>query len=152
MWSVFAAANCVHADVARFALSTPRRNELPITADPSNPSHPFLAAALATAAFPIRLAARDVVKLAGANALIRRLDWRASIPLVPIPPGEEPEAKEFFGVVAVGSIAPTGSVAESHAAMDGGSMDNEPMELAGLELAGAIGRNPRGTGRKLAVQ
>ena len=133
-------ASCVHADVARFALSSPRRDELSITADPTQP---FLRAALATAAFPIGLAVRDVDKPTEADALIRRLDWRAAIPLSPLPPPPVAGPQEYSAVVAVGSIPPSGIVAVSYPAMDGGTMDNEPMELARLELAGALGRNPR---------
>jgi hypothetical protein len=115
-------------------------DEVPLTFPNSSLYQPWSdlgKAALASGAFPLFLAPRD---------LLRPLtDYGQRF--VPFPGNESP---------LYGPLPPNWSANEPDPyrflAVDGGTMDNEPLELARIELAGLIGRNPRsGCDAKRAV-
>lgn len=92
-------------------------------------------AALATAAFPVALRARTVRP----NPGIYDAAWLVTTKAVP------PPAVTFNATGAVRHLieAVPGQDDRRYAAADGGVIDNEPLELARIELAGILGHSPR---------
>ena len=134
----------MHSDYVRFALSVelgcprpdnaPRNDEYALSAS-SQLNWNFLgSAALATSAFPIAFNARSVDRtvdqLAYRAVLIPGADGDPDrvVPVVPL-------WRQFSNLLQLGKMTAT--------AVDGGTMDNEPIGIVRQELAGLAGRNPR---------
>ncbi len=97
-------------------------------------------AALATAAFPVALRARTVRP----NPGVYDAEWfvdhdHASLELG----GDYPTDFKMSGSVIHLTEAGSGQSDRRYAAADGGVINNEPLELARVELAGILGSNPR---------
>lgn len=132
-----------HADYLRFAVDTGQGNyertwEYPDDLRVDHPKHlpdrswtAILRASLASSAFPGGLRYRGIER--------RWSDYTQRSVMVP----------DITGKVSMVPILPDASRLPGQGAtyrfvgVDGGAMDNEPFELARVELAGALGRNPR---------
>ena len=134
----------LHSDYVRFALSVTggcarpdsgARNDEYALSGSSPANWNFVRdAVLATSAFPIAFDARAVERT------VNQLAYRAV--LVPGAPGESgrmmpiaPSWETFPDLLQRGATTAT--------AVDGGTMDNEPIGVARRELAGFVARNPR---------
>lgn len=89
----------------------------------------LLASAIASGAFPVGLAGRTIQRPAK--------EYRLREVIAPGSDGEPALALPLMPVI------PGDSDPYRFAAVDGGAMDNEPLELARTELSGIMGRNPR---------
>ena len=89
----------------------------------------LLASAVASGAFPVGLACRDINRPAE--------EYRHRKVVAPGCTGQGPEA------LPLNPVIPADSDPFKFAAVDGGAMDNEPLELARTELSGIMGCNPR---------
>ncbi len=137
-----------HSDYVRFALSgLQRANGGPACPDevllspPNSPARSewmkMAIASLASGAFPLFLKPRELARK------IADYDYR----FVPLLAGMDPPYAQ---------ITPSWPSSEkdpyAYLGVDGGTLNNEPIELARVELAGLLGRNPRtGIGAKRAV-
>lgn len=132
-----------HADWMRFSVAG--LNESPAAATGSCPDEISLnfpnswsiqgwkdlgTAAVASGAFPVGLAARLVTRKTG------DFDFRYVIV-----PGESDQKATLIKIDPTWSTPPGASY--SMLCVDGGTMNNEPLDLARKELAGPLGRNPR---------
>ena len=98
--------------------------------------------ALATAAFPVALRARTVRP----NPGIYRAEWFLTHRDAELAPDGDPPTQTRFksiGHVLHLTEAGSGQADRRYAAADGGVINNEPLELARIELAGILGSNPR---------
>lgn len=89
-------------------------------------------AALASGAFPIGLAPR-IIERNGID-----FDYRFVVV-----PGDNREPAQVARLLPHWSSQPPPPNPYGTAVVDGGTMDNEPLELARTDLAGLLGRNPR---------
>lgn len=131
----------VHSDHIRFALShaggqpdTPARpDEIILAGLPNTASSTWgqlSRAALASGAFPVFLSGREISRSHADYAnRVYSIDFAAA------PPAVTPHAPD--------PITPPAPATHRLLAVDGGTMNNEPMDLARVILAGAAGRNPR---------
>lgn len=144
----------MHKDYMRFALTVPGGTQIGAAPEPARPDEIALApadsanrapkdwslfgeTALATAAFPLALAPREIYRCANhydfSRVAVSDDDGRGKVvPLRPTLPAAIPGAEDgnpgHYRFVCV----------------DGGTFDNEPLEELRIALAGPLGRNPRG--------
>jgi hypothetical protein len=139
----------MHGDSMRFALQglgrttapTIRLNEYPLTYPNSAEKwgdiwEKFAMAALASGAFPLGLSPRELIR--------RTSDYRDMPIVVPGGPGEAAEVRRINPIWSDGINSAPGTDYR-FVNVDGGTIDNEPLELARIELAGGdpLARNRR---------
>ena len=141
----------LHADHIRFAVPAEgvelaaRPDEVVLDRfgpDPGRTRELFSAAALATAAFPIALRARTLTRPLEHYAFRAALHPRSRLsealaadhPLEPLPEWAREYLPDWSGITLGTVRVPC---------VDGGAMDNEPLELVRRALAGWNGSNPR---------
>lgn len=129
----------VHKDHVRFALrhdgGTPwpkaydGETQLAAPVSQTDPSWRALATtALASGAFPLGLRPRVLV--------VNRLSYAARFVVTD-------ESRTSVTALPSMDLEPTSAAVVRYLAVDGGTMNNEPIELSRTMLAGAFGRNPR---------
>lgn len=133
-----------HADYLRFAVDTGQGAYDKVWEYPDDlyVSHPrqlpdrswtaILRASLASSAFPGGLRYRGIER--------RWSDYMQRSVMVPDVNGKA----SMVPILPDASRLPGQGATYRFVGVDGGAMDNEPFELARVELAGALGRNPRG--------
>jgi Patatin-like phospholipase len=111
-----------------FTLSFPKGD----TSRVDNPWHILGRAAVASAAFPVGLSPRALSRPRGHYDY-----WKVLVP------GDDPDQLRLEPIVPAWSAQTLGESTYDFVCVDGGTMDNEPLELARRALAGPLGRNPR---------
>ena len=149
-----------HADCQRFALGPaksfvetaarlgedvtpfrPRRDEfaLPQVSTSNNPASAAMGtAALATASIPVALAARQIVPPADFAQ-----SWYVTSDKPINDPTQNPTGNLVLPQAWTASVSPVWDAPQTYASGDGGMIDNAPLELARIELAGILGHNQR---------
>lgn len=134
-----------HADHVRFVRSVdPAQGEQSAWLSARDPTHNnwkrLREAALASGAFPVGLKPRRLTLLPAGYG---ERSWRIPQPL-PEPP--IPDDHRCYREAAIAPAWPDGfdpTADQPFLCVDGGVMDNEPLELARQTLAGPLGSNPR---------
>ncbi len=111
-----------------FTLSFPKGD----TSRVDNPWHTLGLTAIASAAFPVGLSPRALSRPRD------QYDYRKVLV-----PGDDPGKLRLERIVPAWSEQTLGEPTYDFVCVDGGTMDNEPLELARRVLAGPLGRNPR---------
>lgn len=140
-----------HADIARFSVklrgqADARPDEVDLAGESSaaDPGWTLLGnAALATGSFPLALRSRTITPLPALYSASFFPDHAQISPATgnPAPPVV---AYRIDGEVKHLADGRCKFAPYSYASADGGMIDNEPLEWARIELAGILGRNPRG--------
>ena len=140
-----------HADIARFSvklrgLADARPDEVDLACESSaaDPAWTLLGnAALATGSFPLALRSRTIAPL---SALYRASFFPDHARISPATGNPPPPVVAYRIDGSVKHLADDRCkpASYSYASADGGMIDNEPLEWARIELAGILGRNPRG--------
>jgi hypothetical protein len=134
----------MHADHMHFVVGTDEPEGDAMRLDPGNLDSPgwqdLKQAALATGAFPVGLPPRQLRRRVGDYAVRK---WE-----VPLPPGVEVEGQRCRQEVEIpphwpANVFTTADEGYTFLCVDGGLMNNEPLELARRILAGSDQRNPR---------
>lgn len=128
----------LHRDHARFALSLDERatvfpDERPLDASGDHDDEHWnmlMRCALGSGAFPFFLAPRQI-----------DMDRKAYLYRVVLRP--DPEQPGYVAILPRWDLMDPNASDSSFAAVDGGTMNNEPLDLARHVLAGRFGRNPR---------
>ncbi|HZP98299.1 MAG TPA: patatin-like phospholipase family protein [Reyranella sp.] len=133
-----------HQDYMRFALDVPgglsnppipRPDEIALSSNPTNSNWPILRnAALATSAFPLAFRARDLSK-----------SWEAVAYKVAVIPGVN-EPGQVIQLIPRWTRFPTSTYNDpttTFANVDGGTFNNEPLDVVRCALAGYGSRNDR---------
>ncbi len=136
-----------HNDVARFSLhvrgsSTPRPDEIDLSFVPAGTTDSDWSsmgqAALATGAFPVALRARAIKPIAELYAA----SWFNKQGTATLTSSVKSEFTTEGQLIHLDDDTPSQPDLQ-YIAIDGGMINNEPLELARIELAGILGHNPQ---------